>query len=158
MVQAVLDVVCGPQEAQHVLVWATGERNLIFYANDGRILGRSHKWLQDALMFTVALFCRMGMETNLEKSKAMVCMPALIWGNWGEKYYKWRAIGGGSTFRERKRMQVSCTECGMTVASSYLKQHVEILHIICVPYTSGVNEGGGGLPLMWFHSLGYCSW
>ena len=30
--RAVLDVVCRPQETQHELVWAAGERNLIFYA------------------------------------------------------------------------------------------------------------------------------
>ena len=30
VVWAVLDVVCGPQEAQHGLGWAAGERNLVF--------------------------------------------------------------------------------------------------------------------------------
>ena len=40
-------------------------------------------------------------------------------------------------------MQVSCTECGVTVATSYLKQHVTRLHGICVPQTRGVDEGGG---------------
>ena len=33
----VLDVVCGPQEAQHSMGWDMGERNMVFYANDGRI-------------------------------------------------------------------------------------------------------------------------
>ena len=42
VVWAVMDVVCGPQEAQHGLGWAVGERNLIFYADDGRIAGRYH--------------------------------------------------------------------------------------------------------------------
>ena len=37
VVWAVLDMVCGPQEAHHRLGWAAGERNLIFYADDGRI-------------------------------------------------------------------------------------------------------------------------
>ena len=30
VVLAVLDVICGPQEDQHVLGWAAGERNVIF--------------------------------------------------------------------------------------------------------------------------------
>ena len=42
VVRAVLDMVCGPQEAQHGLGWAAGERNLIFYADSGRIAGKDH--------------------------------------------------------------------------------------------------------------------
>ena len=37
VVRDVLDVVCGPQEAQHSMGWDMGERNMVFYANDGRI-------------------------------------------------------------------------------------------------------------------------
>ena len=39
VVRAVLDVFCGPQEAQHGLGWAAGERNRIFYAYNRRIAG-----------------------------------------------------------------------------------------------------------------------
>ena len=55
-----------------------------------------------------------------------------------------QAPGGreGETFRERKRVMVSCAECGVTVAQSYLKQHVMILHGLCVPHTRGVDEKG----------------
>ena len=60
VVWVVLDVVCGYQEAQHGLGWAAGERNLTFYAKDGRIAGQDHEWFQDALSVTVAMFCRMG--------------------------------------------------------------------------------------------------
>ena len=42
VVQAVLDVVCGTQEDQNGMIWAAGERNLIFYANAGRIAGQDH--------------------------------------------------------------------------------------------------------------------
>ena len=88
VVQAVLDVVCGPQEAQHGLGWAVSERNLIFYADDGRIAGRDHMWVQDALSVTVEMFRRVGLEKNLENTKTMVCTPGFIWGKWGEKAYK----------------------------------------------------------------------
>ena len=54
----VLDVVCRPQEDQHGLGWVMGERNLIFYTNNGRIAERDHEWVQDALLVTVAMFCR----------------------------------------------------------------------------------------------------
>ena len=56
VLQAVLNVVCGPQEAQHGLGWAAGERNVIFYADDVRIAGRDHEWVQDVLLVTVAIF------------------------------------------------------------------------------------------------------
>ena len=64
------------------MVWETGERNLIFYADDRRIGGRDHIWVQDALTVSVAMFRRMGLETNLEKTKAWVCTHGKIWGEW----------------------------------------------------------------------------
>ena len=59
VVSAVIDVVCGNQEAQRGLGWEDGERNLLFYADGGRIAGRDHKWLQGALKVKVAMFYRM---------------------------------------------------------------------------------------------------
>ena len=41
-------------------------------------------------------------------------------------------------------MQVSCTECSVTVAASYLKTHREQINGIFVLHTRGVNEVGGG--------------
>ena len=37
VVRAVLMLVCGPQEAQHRMVWAEGDQNLVFYVDDGQI-------------------------------------------------------------------------------------------------------------------------
>ena len=45
VVREVLDVVCGPQEAQHGLGWVSGEKNMVFYAKDGRIAGQDHEWV-----------------------------------------------------------------------------------------------------------------
>ena len=59
-----------------------GERNLVFYADNGRIAGRYHIWVQDALTETVEMFRRVGIDTNLEKTKALVCTPRYIWGKW----------------------------------------------------------------------------
>ena len=101
--------------------WAAGEKSLVFYANDGRIAGWNHKWVQDVLTFMVAMFRRMGLDTNLEDTKSMFCMPVFIWSKWSEKAYKLQVIGEGATFREKKRMRVSCTECGVAVAALYQK-------------------------------------
>ena len=75
VVRAVLVEVCGPQEAQHGMVWDTGEPNLVFCAYDGWKAGRDHIWLQDALTAMVEIFKRVGLDANLEKIKPLVCSP-----------------------------------------------------------------------------------
>ena len=104
--------VCRPQEAHYGLGWASGERNLIFYEVDRWILGRDPDWFQDLLLVAVDLFFWVGMETNLEKAKGMVFTLDFIWGHIVKEYYKRRATGEGTTFMERKRKRVSCSECG----------------------------------------------
>ena len=93
VVQAVLEVICRSHESQHGMELAAGERNLVFYADDVRIVGQAHEWVHGALEVTVAMLCRMGLEDNLEKTKAMVCTPRFIWGKWGETAYKQRETG-----------------------------------------------------------------
>ena len=93
VVIATSEVVCGPQEVKHGMGWMAVERNLIFYADDGRIEGRDHICVQDSLTVTVAMFQRVGMETNPENTNALVCTPGYIWGNWDEAVYKRRATG-----------------------------------------------------------------
>ena len=56
VVRAVLEVVCGPKEAQNGMVWATGECDLVFYVDKERILGRDHIWVHKALTETVVMF------------------------------------------------------------------------------------------------------
>ena len=56
VVRAVLEEVCSPQEAHHGMGWEAGARNLVFYADDGRIEEQDHEWVQDALTVTVAMF------------------------------------------------------------------------------------------------------
>ena len=86
--RSVLDVVCSPQEAQYRLGWAAGKINLVFYADNGRIAGRDHKWVQDILTVNVEMLLRVGLDTNLDNTKSMVCMPGFIWGKWSEEAYK----------------------------------------------------------------------
>ena len=64
---AVLEEVCSPLEAQNGIVCAAGDRNLVFYADDGMIARRDHEWVQYLLAVIVAMFQWMRMETNLEK-------------------------------------------------------------------------------------------
>ena len=56
VVHVVLEEVCSPQQAQHGMGWVSGERNPVFYADDRRISGRGHDWVQDTLMVMVTMF------------------------------------------------------------------------------------------------------
>ena len=78
VVRETLEVVCVPQKVRHGMGWAAGERNLIFYADEGRIAWRDHIWVQYALMASVAMFQRILLEMNLDKTKALVCTRGYI--------------------------------------------------------------------------------
>ena len=67
LVRAVLEEVCGPQEVHYGLCWVVGEMNMVFYADDGRIVGIDLDWDQVTLLVTIEIFCGVGLETNLEK-------------------------------------------------------------------------------------------
>ena len=69
----------------------------------------------------------------------MVCTPSLIREKRGEQPYKRRAMLEGEMFRERKRMQVSCTKCDVAMVFVYLKHHMVGLHGSCVPHMRGVD-------------------
>ena len=63
--------------------------------------------------------------------------------------------GEGATFRERNRIQVSCTKYSVTVAASYLNAHMEIIYGINVPQTRGFEKVGGGPTtyVVYFHRM-----
>ena len=74
---------------------------------------------------TVDMFRRIRLETNLEQKKLMVCTPGLIWGHIWEVAYKQREAGEGTKFQERKKIRVSCSECGVEMADSSIRNHME---------------------------------
>ena len=78
VLKVVLEDVCRPQEDRHGMGWASGERNIIFYANDGRITVRESKWVKEALTTMVAMLCRVGLTKNIKNTKAMVCGDSLV--------------------------------------------------------------------------------
>ena len=80
VVWAMLMKVCGNQEAQHGLVWASEDQDVVFYADDGRIAGRNPMWVQGALILRAWIFEQVGLYTNLGKTNSMTCTPGFIWG------------------------------------------------------------------------------
>ena len=112
VVRAVLLEVCGIQEAHHGFVWASGEHNIVFYADNDCIAWRNTIWVQMALIEMLSMFKRVGLLKNIDNTKAMVCTPGLIWVQQGTVAYKRRATGEGDMFREQKKTKVRCEECG----------------------------------------------
>ena len=82
---ATLQDIYVPQEAPHSFGWLVGEHNIYFYTDDGRIAGRDPIWVQAALTKMVRMFERVGLQTNLDKTKAMICTPGFIWGQQGSE-------------------------------------------------------------------------
>ena len=60
----------------------------------------------------VRMFERVGLQTNLGKTKTMECPLGFIWGQHGTSAYKRRVTGEGANVWERKRTRVSCAEWG----------------------------------------------
>ena len=75
---AVLLYVCEPQEAQHGFRWAAGKHNICFYTDVEQIVGLNPIWVQIALTAMVGMFERVGLQKNLSKTKAMVCIQAFV--------------------------------------------------------------------------------
>ena len=90
------------------------------------------------------MFRRVGLENNLDKTNDLVCTPGYICGKWSELSYKRRASLEGEKFRERKRARVSCTVCGVTVAVSSLKEHMERQHGRSTLHMREAKIWGGG--------------
>jgi Reverse transcriptase (RNA-dependent DNA polymerase) len=73
-----------------------------YYADDGLIASYDHDKLQKAMDFLVDLFERVGLKTNVSKTKAMTCTPRAAAFSWSEHAYKCRMTGSGDTYQERK--------------------------------------------------------
>ena len=147
IVRATLQDICGPQKAQHGFGWSAGEHKICFYADNGRIAGQYLIWVQAALTTIVRMFERVGFQTNLNKTKAMMCTTGFIWVQQGDEAYKRRSAGEGPTFRESKIIRVSCKVCGETMAASSLQHHMDRAHGRLLPQVRGVDVGGVGLEI-----------
>ena len=58
VVRAVLLEVFGTQEVHKNFGWVTGEHNILFYADVGRLVGCNSIWVQTSLTSMVRMFYR----------------------------------------------------------------------------------------------------
>ena len=76
----------------------------MFYADDGMVASSDPAWLQGAFSALVAIFGRVGLQTNVGKTVSMACHPCRAGaGNRTEAGYSRRLTGVGKTCTERQR-------------------------------------------------------
>ena len=97
----------------------------MFYADDGMVGATDPQWLQGAFSSLFAIFDRVGLRTNADKTVSMACQPCRAGsGNRSAEGYRRRVTGEGLYFRERQRERVACGECGVEIAAGSLSGHL----------------------------------
>ena len=90
----------------------------MLYADDGMVGALDPAWLQGAFSALVAIFDRVGLQTNVDKTVSMVYHPCRAGsGNRTTEGYRRRITGDGSSFQEIQRERVACGECGAELAA-----------------------------------------
>ena len=76
-----------------------GHFSAVFYADDGMVGATDPKCLQGAFSALVAIFDRVGLQTNVKKTVSMICQPCWAGsGNWTAEGYRRRVKGEGKSF------------------------------------------------------------
>ena len=106
----------------------------VFYAEDGMVGVSDPAWLQGAFSALVAIFDRVGLQTNANKTASMACQPCRAGsGNRTAEGYRRRVTGEGKSFRERQIEIVACGECGAEIAAGSLSSHLMNRHRKAAP-------------------------
>ena len=100
-----------------------------FYADDGMVVSSDRAWLQGAFSALVAIFDRVGLRTNVNKTFSMACHPCQAGsGNLTTAGYSRKLTGAGNTFKERQRERVACGESGTEIAAGSMSSHMMTRH------------------------------
>jgi hypothetical protein len=65
------DTIDGLGESAH-------DHMVAFFVDNGLVTARCLEWLQSSFQILIALFERIGLRTNAEKTKVMTCLPGKI--------------------------------------------------------------------------------
>ena len=107
----------------------------VFYVDDGMVGATDPKWIQGVFSALVAIFYRVGLQKNVDKTVSMVCQPCRAGsGNRTAEGYRRRITGDGSSFRERQRERVAGGECGAELAAGSLSSHLMTRHGKAAPW------------------------
>ena len=97
----------------------------LFYVDDGFIASRNPVLLQKCLDILVSVFERVGLYTNVQKSKTMTCLPGKIRHHFSNETYEQRF---GSEEQEGIEEQVECHICKKMLKPASLQNHLERQH------------------------------
>jgi hypothetical protein len=101
----------------------------IFYVDDAYVAARDPVFLQCTLDILVNTFARVGLETNIAKTQAMICTPGQIRIQLPAKSYCWVRTSR-VTAAEWDACNVTCRECGKQMRQSSLGRHLADVHDI----------------------------
>jgi DNA-directed RNA polymerase subunit RPC12/RpoP len=101
---------------------------IFFYADDGRIDGKDDGMVQEGLNIVVDLFRRMGLQMNSTKTKAMIHFRAGLPRALRPEAYARIFDKSLPSARERRRQQVQCPECSLSLARNSLTRHLHQIH------------------------------
>ena len=101
----------------------------LFYVDDGFIASRDPVLLQKCLDILVAVFERVGLYTNVQKTKSMTCLPGKIRGRFSNETYE-RRFGSGEQeeIEEEEQGQVESHICKKMLKPASLQKHLERQH------------------------------
>jgi hypothetical protein len=105
----------------------------IFFADDGRITCYDPLLLQAGLDLLLALFSRVGLHPNAEKTKAMITLGGTPRGPMSSAAYKRRFDYSLPTYRLHKATKVACELCNHTMTAQYFPYHLRDIHGISTP-------------------------
>jgi hypothetical protein len=95
---------------------------------NGLVAARCPEWLQSSLTILITLFKWIGLRTNTEKSKVMMCLPGKIRVTQTDAEYASQQIGLGTSTTKRGR--IDCNVCGPSLVAESLQSHLETQHNI----------------------------
>ena len=99
----------------------------LFYADDGYIASTDAELLQRSVDVLTDLFDRVGLKTNVSKTKVMTCVDARIRVRQSDEVY-YNTRHGFRTREEWNRRRVECDKCGMELSAASLNSHLETQH------------------------------
>jgi hypothetical protein len=83
-----LSLVLDGAESDDGIGRSVAEQLVLFYADDGLVASRNVEWLQMAVDCLSELFTRVGLRTNIAKTKVMICEAGYISGRLSSPSYK----------------------------------------------------------------------
>lgn len=99
----------------------------LFYADDGYIASSDAETLQRSVDVLTGLFDRVGLKTNVDKTKVMTCIDARIRVRQSVESYT-RSRAGYVSEREWSRRRVECEKCGKELNAKSMNRHLEEVH------------------------------